>query len=106
MSDVTVVLEMRQSIDFILHICFTGTPITCSAGSYESGQYIHINFVAQSNTLTSSIVHDGYSSSSAMRLGSAMLYGVRDKPQSVTVNGKTNKFVYDDANKVGKNKEL
>ena len=71
------------------------------SGTYENRKYIFVEFSAQSNMISSTIVQDGYPDSGMMKLGSVVVYGVNAAPTTVTVNGQaTTTFKYDATNKV------
>ncbi|XP_033737359.1 lysosomal alpha-glucosidase-like [Pecten maximus] len=67
-------------------------------GTDTSNKYIFMEFQASGQVLQSKILNNGYSTT--VTLGSITVYGVAQRPTSVTVNGQAAKNIYDDNYKV------
>lgn len=66
-----------------------------SIGSFENGEYIFLNFaLTGSNTLISTVVHNGYKDAVNMVLNKVSIYGVHTGPSSAAVNGKSASYSY------------
>ncbi|XP_071510130.1 lysosomal alpha-glucosidase-like isoform X1 [Diadema antillarum] len=65
-----------------------------SLDTFERGQYILFNFTAANNTVTSTIVHDGFAESSSLEFYGAVIFGVITQPSSATINGQACKLLY------------